>query len=218
MSKRFRNISPRRLRGFSIPAKSAVHTRRAHDAVNVALRTARAFIHKMNIPHDRAAFVFDIDDTLIFEGRGRAVRAVQYEMLRLFDGCKTLGAVYFITARADAPGVLDFTRRQLVRHGIHGWTDIFLCPDDKREAWTSIANFKHGMRKEIEDAHGRRVVMAVGDRWGDLMRHKQIGHIDRMCEQRAASRTSPDFHSQFIIASLRKPQSRSSISFKVPPT
>jgi hypothetical protein len=114
--------------------------------------------------------VFDIDDTLVHPHPSGYYSLVP-EGLQLFHTCKEAGRrIALITARVRPllRNGIPFdnkvnTVQTLHNMGINGWNKLVL----QKFPSHNVSTYK---RKEREGL-SKRVVLSVGDKWGDLMEH-----------------------------------------------
>jgi len=139
-------------------------------------------LDRMEIPKN-AAFVFDIDHTLIDE-TGMPIEPV----VQLFHTVKKLGIhPVIITARTGTPEVIKWTQDQLKHFGITGQKFTYLLSPGKTDPW----KYKHIARKNVHE-RGLHVIMSIGDQPWDLGEYGGIGFQLPRCD-------SPDqFISQYF--------------------
>ena len=183
--------------GAPSPIEFEFGTHNIEEAIKSALHNVQAVIDANQLGKHKRAFVFDIDDTLVFASTKdsdgfrhpcSSPKTVQKLMKRLFDVCKTQGKVYLITARLAREDIAALTVDQLHNHDIYGWERLFLCPARMRTSWDGIAEFKRNARRQIQRKDRRYVLLTIGDRWADHLSHDMA--IDR---DRAKSRESCAF-------------------------
>lgn len=118
-------------------------------------------------PDKRCSVVFDIDDTLIKDLSRPIEHAPIADLaraLRQLSGC----SVHIVTARENAPEMVDETVKELVKFGI-SYTTLDLCPRRERETRTSIARWKSSIRKKYAEENKVAHVLTLGDQWSDLI-------------------------------------------------
>lgn len=113
------------------------------------------------------AVVFDIDDTLLRPYDGSPIR----ETLDIFYTVKNLNITpILITARADDPNVVLFTKKQLNNIGI-GDVMTFFRPMNEYD----IKIYKERARYTIQTVYKRKIVMSIGDKEWDMGKWGGVG-------------------------------------------
>lgn len=130
------------------------------------------------------AFVFDIDDTLLFHhstsigARSSVVDGFLGHQTRvLFHALQSRGDAVLVTARLEEEAVYRDTMEALRRAGIalHADTPLYLCPPQHRTSMGSIAEWKATVRQHIVDTHPKGgILVTVGDSWGDHLVHPSL--------------------------------------------
>lgn len=155
----------------------------AEEAINLACRAVDAFVKNTKLPRDQRAFVFDIDDTIVFDNRKHGLphplgkeQAAKLEsnIRKLYNHCKKFGLVFLVTARPFFPENVTWTHGQLHKAGIHGWHRCIFCPQSMRDSFKKISEFKRMARRQIERENDVKVVLSVGDRFADIVDHAQM--------------------------------------------
>lgn len=165
-------------------AIGAFHDSGAWDAeIAEELRPATAYLREHADDGDRAAIVFDIDDTVLSNyatlaandfGRVIPELTVAIDMAtfppiegaldRYHLAVESGVAVFFISGRAER--LREPTVRNLAAAGITTYAGLILRPDDA-PADRSVIPFKSGARQRIA-ADGYRILVNVGDQESDL--------------------------------------------------
>ena len=161
-------------------------------AINAVLGANPHLLHQGN-----TAFVFDIDDTIVFplsddyeEGIHpckEGTPKLRKLMKRLVKACQRFGRVFYVTAREARRDVAEFTDKELREAGFGGWEEVFYCPREKRGNWYDISDFKRNARRAIErmvdektkKPLGFKVILAAGDKWSDAIASTKTPQLDR---------------------------------------
>lgn len=150
----------------------------------------RAKANQQASHHQKLALVLDIDETSLTNYNNMVARGFTYDkkkwhdylmqanapvihpMLSLYNTAKKYHvAVFFVTGRHQSEK--KATEKNLNLAGYHGWTGLYLRPDDDKQ--TSIIPFKVGARAEISK-HGYTIIASIGDQQSDL----QGGYAEKM--------------------------------------
>jgi hypothetical protein len=125
--------------------------------------------------------VFDIDDTLLREGKSKPV-AIQ-PIIKLFHDLRKAGAyIALITARLEEPATRRGTIESLGECGVFGWDELHLAPASARRNMAEVSKWKHSTRANIAKRKQQPVVLSTGDQWGDLLPLSADSDIDDMNE------------------------------------
>lgn len=128
--------------------------------------------------------VFDIDDTLIFDkGKNGIPNAALIDLLHVLvrEGVQ----VVLVTARSRSADNERWTRDQLTRMSISGFSDLQLAPDKDRKSMAAVSAWKLRMRKAAARNAGALVVLSVGDAWSDLVQLRDDDDFDMLDDQLA---------------------------------
>lgn len=130
------------------------------------------------------AFVFDVDDTLLFHhstsfgARSSVVDGfLGHQTRMLFHALQSRGDVVLVTARMEAEAVYHDTVEALRSAGIelNGDTPLHLCPPQHRTSMGAIAEWKATVRQHLVDTHPKGgILVTVGDSWGDHLVHPSL--------------------------------------------
>lgn len=107
-----------------------------------------------------SVIIFDIDDTLIYNMSDYVI----YPVFMFFNWIKSIGIIpIIITARSGSQESILYTREQLQKLGINGYSFIFFrIPEDN-----NIFQYKKNARKIIHD-RGFNILMSIGDMSWDI--------------------------------------------------
>lgn len=146
------------------------------DAQDTALHALRSIQEKNGMDKSHTAVVFDIDQTILFyHDRTQGTASVSYDlpniatMVSFMHKVRKFARIFVITARLDTKDVRAITIAELKKHGVttDHFDALFLCPRASRASPAGIASFKAKTRKIIQKAYAKRILMTVGDRFGD---------------------------------------------------
>lgn len=129
----------------------------------------------------RPAVVFDIDDTILHLSEDES-RFVGNECARaLYEAAVANNIlIFFITARSDADGALEWTEQQLDDLGCGAYHALELRPAYVGSSGREVAHFKHRARDMLASKHNARIILNAGDQWTDHLSDMDDDDIEQL--------------------------------------
>jgi predicted secreted acid phosphatase len=133
---------------------------------NISVKVIK-ILNSLKIP-DKAAVIFDIDDTLL-DKNGNPI----YHTVNIFNYVKMMGIKpIIVTNREYSFESLKYTTEQLLKAGITGVDLLYFRDPSETNPWTA----KLSMRKCIYN-NGYNVILSIGDMPWDIGKYGGIGII-----------------------------------------
>lgn len=117
------------------------------------------------------AVVFDIDDTVLTRKRNKLYTIESVKVL--YDHAVQLGLrIFFVTARSDteyAGGETGVTmaKQDLEQLGFTHYEGLYVQPKELYNRPVYYSLYKYLAREHIREKFGCRILLSVGDQWGD---------------------------------------------------